>query len=460
MISSTPRFRYGRTEILTLALCALSVADMDGGGYATWPSLAALGLCMFLLVGTMARRSRLDSGSVPWLAAPFLALLMWVRFGVAAPIVVWPSVGLAILAVASALTPKRGGNRLLGLALFTVWLVTLILWVNFVPIHIDVISLVRDGALRWLHGHDPYTGRYPSTTTGARSLPYTYSPITFILAAPAAWFGNVRYANVTLAATCVGSLYLIGVRCAGSRPSEYGARILPLILAVPLMTVMVWTGWTEVYVLAPLALWLLLRGRHTRLAVGLLAVAIGAKFTLLPVLVPLFLWSPKMRREIAWAASAAGCFFYLPFIIWAGPVIFFHDTVGFFLTFPTIPNSLSLQSLLAYFNLPGPTVLVTGLVLVGAVVGLAFWRPRDLSDLLLASAAFTFLAFLVNRWAFFNYWALVAYVLVAAIVTTDAPEDIGWPRWLPIRRRTQLVREARPKNPSEVSRLPDARGDR
>lgn len=440
MVSLPTHFSVGRIELLTLALFTLCLADMAGGGYATWPGLGALGLSLLLLLVTMAYHDRLGPGHLPWIAAPLLVILMIVRFGIMAPVVLWPSILLAVLVMLSGLECwGSGASRLWAGALVLTWIGILIIWITVIPNHIDVISLLRDGALRWLHGQDPYSGHYPSTTAGARSLPYTYSPATIILAAPAAWLGNVRYANVALAAICVWALYRLGLRGTAQVSHQARVRVLPLILAVPLMTVMVWSGWTEVYVLAPFSLWLLWRGSHPRLAMACLAVALAAKYTVLPVLVPLFLWSPRMRKEIVWAAIVAIFVFYLPFMIWAGPARFFHDTVGFFITFPTIPNSLSLQSLLAYFGLPGPTVVVTGLVLLTAAVGLAFWRPRDLSDLLLASAAFTFLAFLVNRWAFFNYWALVAYVLLAAILTTATAEPVGWPRWLQVGKRLRIV---------------------
>ncbi|HVC75170.1 MAG TPA: hypothetical protein VND96_01505 [Candidatus Micrarchaeaceae archaeon] len=120
--------------------------------------------------------------------------------------------------------------------------------------------------------------------------------------------------------------------------------------------------------------------------------------------------------------------------MWAGPARYFHDTVGFLLNEPAVPNTLTLQTLLAYAHLPWPPFLFTVVILLSAGAALAFWRPKDLSDLLLASAAFAFIFFLMSRWAFFEYWTLVAYVLLAAILTTGAQEAVALPRWLPLRR--------------------------
>lgn len=426
----------GRIELLTMALSTLCLADMDAGGYATWPALGALGISLLLLVAAMSYHRRLAPGHLPWIAGPFLVLLMMVRFGVTFPLALWPSILLTVLVVVSSLDCfGQESRRFWCTALVLAWVGILVIWINVVPIHIDVISILRDGSLRLLRGQDPYSGSYPSTTAGATALPYTYSPATAILAAPAAWIGNVRYSNLALGVTIAWALYRLGLRGAARVSHQSRTRLLPLILAVPLMTPMVWAGWTEVYVLAPFLLWLLWRGSHPRVAMGCLAVALGAKYTILPVLVPLYLWSPKMRKDIVRAGTVSVLIFYLPFILWAGPARFFHDTIGIFISLPAIPHSLALQSLLAYFGVPGPTVAVTGAVLAAALGGLVFWRPNDLSDLLLASSAFAFLAILVNRWAFFNYWALVAYVLLAALLTTGTAEAVALPRWIAVSRR-------------------------
>jgi len=272
---------------------------LGGGEYATGLGLAALFISLVLLLVAIVCRERLGSGQARWIAAPLLALLMLVRFGLITPLVVWSSLLLTVLAMGAGLgTWGTRASRVWSWALVLTWIGILVMWIVVFPNHIDVISMIRDGGLRLIHGQDPYTGHYRSTTIGVRSLPYTYSPVTVLLAAPAAWLGNVRYTNVVLAAISVWALYQLSVRGTDEGPLQARFLILPFILSVPLMIVMVWSGWTEAYVLAPFFLWLLWRDSHPRLAVACLAIAIGAKYTLLPVLVPLFLWSPRMRREL------------------------------------------------------------------------------------------------------------------------------------------------------------------
>jgi hypothetical protein len=60
-------------------------------------------------------------------------------------------------------------------------------------------------------------------------------------------------------------------------------------------------------------------------------------------------------------------------------------------------------------------------------VALLRWRPGDLTDLLVASAAFTFLFFLRQGRAEFNYWAVGVFVMLAALFTTGLPVVKSFP---------------------------------
>ena len=420
----------GRGEILVLALFALSLADMAGGGYATPPAFAALALSLGFLVVAMLQHQSLSQGSVPWLAAPAFAALMVVRFGLGIPVIVWSSAIMAVLALLAGLT-SHTLIRYLALALLLLtWGATVGLWVALFPNHIDVLTVLHDGASRLLHGSNPYTGSYRSTTPGVRTVPYDYCPLTVLLSVPAVLLGHVRYANAALGA--LGLLGIIGlaVRSVSTRIVASYRALIPMTLCIPLMTLLIWNGWTEVYVVAPLTLWLLVRDRHPWLGVAFLATSFGGTLLVAPFMVPLLLWSPRIRREFVVALFSSLLVIYVPFIVWTGVPRFLYDTAGFFIGLPTIPHSLALQSVLAHFGLSGPTLLVSVVVLAVTCIALTFWKPADLSDLLLASAAFGFVAFLVNRWAFFDYWALVGYVLLAALATVGTPEEIALPHLL------------------------------
>lgn len=216
------------------------------------------------------------------------------------------------------------------------------------------------------------------------------------------------------------------------------ARTVALIMGVPLMTVMVWAGWHDVYIPAPLDLRLWPRVQHPWLNTGYLAMALGARSLVVHFLVFLFLWSPRMRRAILVAALASLNAICLPFIAWAGPTAFANDTVGPFMVLPTIPHPVALQSLLAYLGCPGPSLAVTADILGVVTLALTSWQPADVSDLLWAAEAVGLIAFLVSYWAFFDYRAVVAYALFAALAATGFAGQVTLPCGRPYNRHRMV----------------------
>ncbi len=431
-----PSSWLSREGLLTLALVALCLADLSGGGYATWLGFAALFTFMGLMAAVMLASDRLPEGAIPRLAPPLLAVLLVVRFSTASPIVILPvAITFVLCVLADNLPSQKAVLLVLGL-LVAVGTVVMVIWVRTIPNHVDVIPLIKDGSLRLFAGRDPYTGQYYSSTLGATHIPYTYSPVTLFVAAPGALLGDVRYSNILFALVTMAGLGALAMgwfdrQSAGRLPAEGGVfagrRKLLLVLAVPLMLPMVWAGWTEVFLLGFLFWWLALRQEHPIISTVCLALAIGTKYTVVLPLAPLAVWAPRMRRQMIVAGIASAVFVYLPFIIWAGPARYLHDTILYFLQLPQQPNTLALQSLLAYFHLSTPGLGVTALVLACLLCALAVWRPKDLSSLLLAAAFFTSVAFLLNRWSYFNYWAMAGYILLAAILTTGVDEPFARP---------------------------------
>lgn len=410
-----------RVELIIAAVAALSLADMENRGY--FSVAAAIALALSLVAVTAAFWSKEVPGSprgVWRLAVPALTLTWALGWIAGNP---W---WLTLAMTVAALLVVAGGPKPYLMALLAVmavgWLQEAVGPLAAGSAHIDVVWMVRDGALRLLHGLDPYTGVYPSTTPGAHVLPFTYSPATAILAIPGAWLGDPRYVSLVLAIICVVALSALTLRSPQFPSAAQRATVIALILAVPLLPVLVWFGWTELYVLAPFLLWLVWRDSHRGLGVACLAVAIGAKFTILPVLVPLFLLVPRMRREISGAGAGAAALIYLPFVLWAGPTRFWADTIGFFLHLRPPPGTLSISGALTQAGLPAVPLWATLVLLTGLAVGLCYRPPTDLGGLLLRAAMLPFGAFLISPWAAFNYWALVGCVLLAAIATSGVEE--------------------------------------
>lgn len=412
------RDRLGMT---VTAVAALSLADMVRRGYVTRPALLLLMLAVLLLVKTLGPwTSVTERREIWWWVLPLLGL-MWGLNGVIHH-ALWAGVLLAGL-----------GTMLLWLKrprhLIAVVGVTAATWTGVTlspllagPATIDVVTMLRDGGLRLLHGLDPYTGVYPSTTPGAHTLPFTYSPMTALLSVPGALLGDPRWVSFGLAVVCMSCL--VWLATTGSGPTSAQARAAAIALLLPLLPVMVWFGWTDTYALAPFLLWLVLRPGHRTVAILCLAAAVGAKYTILPALVPFFLWSPGIRRDVVSACFVAAVFIYGPFILWTGPARFWYDTVGFFIHLPPPPGSLSISGLLTSYGLRALPLWVP-IVAGGFVVAMMWkWPARTMADSLRQGAALTAVIFLFSPWAFFNYWALVAVLLVGAAVTHWSQERL------------------------------------
>jgi hypothetical protein len=397
-----------------------------GGGILTPTPLVILLIGLALLTAAVADLRPSAPLRRGWrFAAPAIVLTILLPTGFVSP----PLVGG--LAIAAVLLAVGGPSKYVAAILATavgLWIAVLTVPLLRPPPHIDVLIMLREGGLRLIHGLNPYLGSYPSTTPGVHTLPFTDSPIVAILAAPADWLGDPRYMGVLLAVVSVAAVTVLIARSPLLLGGRQRAVVVAMTLGSPLIPMLAWYGWTELYALAPFSLWLVWRDSHRAVAVVCLAIALGAKITLLPVLVPLFLWSPRMRRDLILAALLALAFIYLPFVIWTGPARLFYDVVGFQLKLPEQPYTLSLSGLLSFYGLPVIPGIATAAVALAALVALCRHPPRDLGDLFLRSSTFLFTVFLFAPFAEFNFWALVGSVLVVAVATAGVSEPFALPK--------------------------------
>jgi hypothetical protein len=430
----------GRTELMVAGLLGLCLADVSGkgyfttstlvslrGGYLTAGPLVILVLSLVLLAAAIADPRASTPLRRGWsFAAPAMVLTLLFPLGLSPPILVG---GLALTTL---LIAVGGPSKYVCAVLAT----AVGLWIAVVAVpllrrapHIDVLTMLSEGGLRLIHGLNPYTASYPSTTPGVHTLPFTDSPMAAILAAPADWLGDPRYMGVLLAVVSVAAMAVLIARSPLLAGGRQRAAVIAIALASPLIPMLAWYGWTELYAIAPFSLWLVLRDSHRGVAVVCLAIALGAKLTLLPVLVPLFLWSPRMRRDLIMAGALALAFIYLPFIIWTGPARFWYDVIGFQLKLPLQPYTLSFSGMLSFYGLPVIPGVATAAVALAALVVLCRDRPKDLGDLFLRSTVFLFIVFLFAPFAEFNFWALVASMLIVAVATAGVVEPFALPRW-------------------------------
>jgi hypothetical protein len=249
---------------------------------------------------------------------------------------------------------------------------------------------------------------FPAAPPGQVDGCFTYLPGSVLLTSPGVWLGgDARWAEMLL---------LIGASAAVAWQVHRrgGARLglAAFVALVPGSLVVVQQSWTEPLLLAALVATAVLADRGRPLwAAAAFGLALATKQHIVLLLPLLLLWRWR-ARDLAVAAGVAASL-TVPFLL-ANPVRFTGCTVGYFLTAPPPPSSLSLWlHVPAWAQLP---LLVAGL-LAGYLIA---WCccPRDGSGLLLA-AAVVFTTFgLVNKQTFLNQWWLVAALVTAGLAMT------------------------------------------
>jgi hypothetical protein len=271
-----------------------------------------------------------------------------------------------------------------------------------------------------------------------QTIHFQYLPAAALIVVPARVLGDVRVMSVLAFA----ALFVFAVRLAWESPDgrTRALRVLALCLALPTTVAVVHWGWVDVYSVVGLAGWVALRRTHQRWATACLVLCFTVKPLILIALVPALVWSRPARREIA-VAAVLGAALILPFILITGAGSFYQDVVGIQAGLGFRYDALTLS---AYLHSISGQVLP---VWAGAAAGLtiAFFtlrrRPSDVSDVLIAAAILSTVAFLLAKWAFFNYYCIPGWLLVLAIagrgVRFDEEADIALPallRWRPAAR--------------------------
>lgn len=288
---------------------------------------------------------------------------------------------------------------------------------------IDVFGLVQGAAKQLLQGHNPYAAVYPSTTPGVALFHFAYGPVVPLLSAPARLLGDIRVAN---AAALVLIYFCIAALAIRTQPAREAGRYMALAVALPFGPFMVAQAWPEIYPVAGVALWLVLRDRRRGWATLVLGLGLATVPTAVPVLALPWLWWRRARIEIT-AAALVAIAVSLPFALWAGLGNFFAATVLVQLRIPTRVDALSINALLVHLG-RGFLPAWAGFA-VSALCLIAFWRwPwRDWASAFLLGATLTLVAFLTAKWAFFDYYFIVVYgfALGLALARPEPGESPG-----------------------------------
>lgn len=281
---------------------------------------------------------------------------------------------------------------------------------------IDVFNFTQRATEQLLHGRDPYAMSYPTTTPHLPLAHYFYLPGTLFLSIPGRLLGDVRVSDLLAAAVLIGAVTILARRSGGG---ERAWRLLVLCLTLPFFPLMVLFGWTEVYFTAAIAVWLVLRADHPRVAILVLGLGMATVPTPLPLLVLPFLWWRRPRLEIL-AAALVALVICLPFALWGGPGQFVYANFLLNIHLPPLPVGLDLDA--AFLRLTGawPPAWIWPVVVVVSVLLAARARRRSWPTAFYIGSTFLLVVLLFAKWAIFNYYFLVVMGLVLALALERA----------------------------------------
>lgn len=195
-------------------------------------------------------------------------------------------------------------------------------------------------------------------------------------------------------------------------------RCVALAVSLPFVPFMIVNAWPEVYPVAGIGLWLLWRDRHPIWSIAALGLGLSALPTPAPLLALPWLWWPSARKEIS-AAALFALLLAAPFAIWTGPGRFLADTVGVQLHLGPRPDSLSLNGLLWHLHLGWLPWWVGISASGGFLIAAAVLGRRDWGSAMSLGATLTLIAFVTAKWAFFNYYFIVAVGFLLALAWLD-----------------------------------------
>lgn len=357
---------------------------------------------------------------------------------------------VALAAWSAAVSPSSRMRRAVVAAAAAALVAALIVSWHWGELPVDSAWLVRNGARDLLSGVNPYTSSYAAVqintqgSEGLAGMHFPYGPSVLLFAIPFALAGDVRLLAalaVVVIAACVVTL----ARRANN-DTRRTALVTALALAFPLTIPMAVFGWTaDPLSLAGFAVWLVLRERRPAIAAIALGIGLAAKpTTIAAALLPFLLWSPRARLQVAAPALVAGAI-CLPFVLITGFGAWYQAVAGWFANLPVRIDGLTLNTVAA-LNGWGTLPWWAGIVSVACTAAFVVRRPRGLADVLTQGAVLGTVGLLFAKWAYLNYYAMPALLLLLALaagrLALDGAVEPGLPRLSLLRSRALRLRSA------------------
>jgi hypothetical protein len=316
----------------------------------------------------------------------------------------------------------REGGRLVRLRFIAFLLLTAIAGLDALRAsphpRIDVWAVQMDGAAALLHGSNPYTSVAVHDTgpgTLVDAVPYVYPPTQLYLTLLSRALGDVR---LTMLAAVLAAAVAMRLVAGDRRPAfakDAPALFLLLTPKLPFVLEQSWVDPVQVMLLST-GLALATRARRDAAAV-VLGLAVSSKQTMFWML-PLAGFCLRFDRRAWLLILLAAVAPVVPFAFWNARALI-HANFDVLNGLPLRSDALTINNwALRTWQLEIPGAV--GFVLAAGAVAVACWKLRGPGPFGLAAATTYLVFFAFNRWAFANY-----YFLVAGLAALAAAGDLG-----------------------------------
>ncbi len=379
--------------------------------------LLAIGLFILITLNKRLVKVRLISPQILLLILSVFSLVMYGGLYQSNYILVFVSLGVLALNVFLAffLAINTSENKLLKayLTMFAIAVLVrlFMIWSSPAPA-IDVYDYLKNGALGFMHGQNPYSMQFNQLYKNVTADFYSYLPGMIFLTLPfVAVFNDPRYSLVFAEIICALLIYKL---TKGKVNGRIGAL---LILNNPISLYMIEQSYTE-----PLILLLLLafayflkelKNSLTVFTLGFLLATKQYAIFLVPIVCRLINSSRRCLAKLMTAFLVAGIII-LPFFFW-NKEDFIHDAVMLQYNFPARYEGLSFFSFLYRFGISYNFIWST-LIIVPLLLLIYSRRVKNLSMFFFLSSFAFSVFFFFNKWAFVNYYYLVSQLILAAAV--------------------------------------------
>ncbi len=279
--------------------------------------------------------------------------------------------------------------------------------------YIDVYDYLKKGALGFLSLQNPYSMTYQKLYMDVTPDFYSYLPGMIIVTSPFVFlFDDPRY-------TFIAAEILAAILVYRLKKDSRNREIFSLLLLVnPVSAYMIEQSYTEPLLLFYLVLliWAFTE-KKILLASFITGLAMATKqyfFLVLPVLLRLISSSTKIF-VFAFQAILFALIFIIPFFFW-NKEDFIHDAILLQYNFPPRYEGLSFFSFLYHLFGFEYNFIYSFVVIFFLLVIIYLQKKISISRFYFLTSFIFFIVFFFNKWAFINYYYLIAQTLLLSLV--------------------------------------------